>query len=119
MILSKDLNAQIERYRRTKSFALDAPLKKELKDVIRVIKGYTLNAECGTCCRNAMRELDAYMSQVDEVPLLQKREVTPFIGIKQKPFEEMTYSELKAIAKEKGITGNIKRDELIRRIKNS
>lgn len=119
MILSKELNAQIERYRRTKSFALPGPLKKELKDVIRVIKGYTLNAECGTCCRNAMRELESYMSQVEDVPLLQKREVKQFVGVKQKQLNEMTYSELKAIAKEKGIKGNIKRDELINKIKNS
>lgn len=119
MILSKELTAQLDRFRRTRSFALPAPLKKELKDVIKVIKGYTLNAECGTCCRNAMRELDYYMNQIDEVPLLQKREVKPFTGVKQKNLDEMTYSELKAIAKEKGITGNIKRDELIRRIKNS
>lgn len=113
MILNKELQEQLDRFRRTRSFRLDARLKKELAIIIKQIKGYNLNAECSTCCRNAMRELDAFMVQQDEVPVLQ------FTGVKQKAPEEMTYAELKAIAKKQGITGNIKRDELIRRIKNS
>jgi hypothetical protein len=119
MILSKELNEQLERYRKTRSFRLDAPLKKDLKNVIQMIKGYNLNTECGTCCRNAMRDLDYYMSQHSEVPVLQVKSNVTFVGIKQWPLEDMAFKDIKAIAKEKGIIGNFKRDKLIELIRKS
>jgi hypothetical protein len=118
MILSKELEEQLQRFRTTKSFALRGNLKKDLKDVIKMIKGYALNTECSTCCRNAMRELDAYMVSFDDAPVLQmKKSAIAFTGVKQKSLEEMSYKEIREIAAEKGIRGNIKRDELIKRIR--
>lgn len=119
MILSKELNEQLERFRKTRSFRLDAPLKRDLKSVILTIKGYTLNTECGTCCRNAMRDLDYYMSHQAEVPVLQVKSNVTFVGIKQWPLEEISFKDIKAIAKEKGIIGNFKREKLIELIRAS
>lgn len=119
MILSKELNEQLDRFRKTRSFRLDAPLKQDLKAVIQIIKGYTLNTECGTCCRNAMRDLDHYMNEQQDAPVLQMKSTVNFVGVKQWPLEEMSFKDIKAISKEHGIKGNYKKDELIRLIREA
>jgi phage FluMu protein Com len=96
MNISKELEQQVERYNKTRSFALDAPLKKELADWYKDAGFGTLNIGCATCIRNAMQKLSNYY-------LTEKAPMSPkihFIGIKQEP---MTFNQLKAEAKRRGI----------------
>ena len=114
MILSKELNAQVARFGRTRSCSLTSELKNELATILFQIKGMRLNKSCGTCIRNAMQDVINFMQ--NEV------RIEKFIGIKQEaPITEdvdldaMSYAELKAYA---GVKGNIKREkiyELIRK----
>jgi hypothetical protein len=46
--------------------------------------------------------------------------VVPFKGITEsKPLTEMSYKELRALAKERGIKGTLKRDEYIEQLGNA
>jgi hypothetical protein len=108
MILSNELQAQVDRFGRTRSCSLTSELKNELAVILKEIKGIRLNKSCGTCIRNAMQ--DVINHQMDNV------RIEKFIGIKQEaPITEdvdldaMSYAELKAYA---GVKGNIKREKI-------
>jgi len=57
MKISNELQTQVDRYVKTRSFALDAPLKRELAQWYKYAGYGTLNIGCGTCIRNAMQKL--------------------------------------------------------------
>lgn len=94
MNISEQLRGQVERFNRTRSFALDNPAKKELAAWNKAAGFGTLNIGCSTCIRNAMQKLS------NEVTLTPK---ISFIGVKQKSITEMTFNELKAEAKKRGL----------------
>lgn len=114
MILSNELQAQVNRFGRTRSCSLTSELKNELAVILKEIKGIRLNKSCGTCIRNAMQ--DVINHQMENV------RIEKFIGIKQEaPIAQeaavsedvdiftMSYAELKAYA---GVKGNIKREKI-------
>jgi hypothetical protein len=118
MKISEDLKQQVERYERTRSFNLNNVLKFELAAWYRDTQGKTLNISCGTCIRNAMRDIVAFSKQATE-PAIRR---IPFKGIveeKPKTIAEMTYKELRAMAKEQGIKGTLKREEYIALLSNA
>jgi len=96
MKISNELQTQVDRYVKTRSFALDAPLKRELAQWYKWAGFGTLNIGCGTCIRNAMQKLSNHYL-TDMAP---KSPKIHFIGIKQEP---MTFNQLKAEAKRRGI----------------
>lgn len=97
MKISNELQTQVDRYVKTKSFALDAPLKRELAQWYKYAGYSTLNIGCGTCIRNAMQKLsNHYLTE-----MAPKSPKIHFIGIKQEP---MTFNQLKAEAKRRGIS---------------
>ena len=96
MKISDELQSQVDRYILTRSFALDAPIKRELADWYKWAGFGTLNIGCGTCIRNAMQKLSNHYL-TDMAP---KSPKIHFIGIKQEP---MTFNQLKAEAKRRGI----------------
>jgi len=96
MKISDELQSQVDRYILTRSFALDATLKRELADWYKWAGFGTLNIGCGTCIRNAMQKLSNHYL-TDMAP---KSPKIHFIGIKQEP---MTFNQLKAEAKRRGI----------------
>ncbi len=63
MILSKELNAQLERFSRTRSCSLGSELKNELALVLFETNGKRLNKSCGTCIRNAMQDVLNFMAR--------------------------------------------------------
>ena len=122
MILSTELNAQVSRFKKTRSCSLTSELKNELAIILFEIKGIRLNKACGTCVRNAMQDVINFIA--NEV------KITPFIGIRheeahdksdrvtdttkeatalKEQLDRMTYKELKAYA---GVKGNIKREKI-------
>ena len=118
MKISEDLRIQMERYGRTSSFNLNNITKNELAIWYRDVQGKVLNISCGTCIRNAMRDLVANMQNKPAQPSIRK--VVPFKGITEsKPLTEMSYKELRALAKERGIKGTLKRDEYIEQLGNA
>ena len=96
MKISNELQTQVDRYVKTRSFALDGPLKRELAQWYKYAGYGTLNIGCATCIRNAMQKLSNHY-QTDMAP---KSPKIHFIGIKQEP---MTFNQLKAEAKRRGI----------------
>jgi hypothetical protein len=57
MNISNELKEQAERFSRTRSFSLNAPLKKELNQW-HISAGHgKINLGCATCLRNAMSKL--------------------------------------------------------------
>jgi len=115
MKISNDLQQQAERYNRTRSFNLSNILKVELAAWYKDTQGKILNIGCGTCIRNAMRDLVAARNQSIQ-PAIKK---IPFKGITQAPLDEMSFKELKALASSKGIKGNYKKAELIELLSNA
>lgn len=125
MILSKELQAQVNRFQRTRSCSLNSELKNELAKHLLDIKGIRLNKSCGTCIRNAMQDIINFISK--EV------RIEPFIGIRhdvangtadreeqaidtsreaiklKETLDKMSYKELKEYA---GVKGNIKREKI-------
>ncbi len=119
MKISEDLKQQVERYERTRSFNLNNVLKFELAAWYRDTQGKTLNISCGTCIRNAMRDIVSAMHTKPKQPAIIK---IPFKGIvqpKPKTIAEMSYKELRAMAKEQGIKGTLKREEYIALLSNA
>jgi len=99
MNISNQLQSQAERYSRTRSFALDSPLKRELAEWYKYAGYGRLNVGCATCIRNAMQKLTNYF-------LTEMAPKTPkihFVGVKQQSISEMSFNELKAEAKRRGI----------------
>ena len=115
MKISNDLQQQAERYNRTRSFNLSNILKVELAAWYKDTQGKILNIGCGTCIRNAMRDLVSARNQSIQ-PAIKK---IPFKGITQAPLDEMSFKELKALASSKGIKGNYKKAELIELLSNA
>jgi hypothetical protein len=122
MTLSKELQAQMDRFKKTRSCSLGSELKNELAILLFDIKGTRLNKSCGTCIRNAMQDVLNFISH--EV------RIVPFIGIRHQEanddkdtvtntskeaanliqtLDKMSYKELKAYA---GVKGNIKREKI-------
>jgi hypothetical protein len=119
MKISKDLKQQVERYGRTSSFNLNNVTKNELAAWYKDTQNKTLNISCGTCLRNAMRDIVAWSKQGLKQPAIRR---IPFKGIveeKPKTIAEMTYKELRAMAKEQGIKGTLKREEYIALLSNA
>jgi hypothetical protein len=129
MTLSKELQAQMDRFKKTRSCSLGSELKNELAILLFDIKGTRLNKSCGTCIRNAMQDVLNFIShevRIEEfIGVRHERANTP--DNKKKPDEEtlkkekeqaaklmetldkMSYKELKAYA---GVKGNIKREKI-------
>ena len=129
MTLSKELQAQVNRFQRTRSCSLNSELKNELAVHLFQIKGLRLNKSCGTCIRNAMQDIINFIQ--NEVKL------TEFIGIRheranqikgekapdkdqvkeeeemliklRQDLDKMSYKDLKKFA---GVKGNIKREKI-------
>jgi hypothetical protein len=122
MTLSKELQAQMDRFKKTRSCSLGSELKNELAILLFDIKGTRLNKSCGTCIRNAMQDVLNFISH--EV------RIETFIGIRHQEanddkdtvtntskeaanliqtLDKMSYKELKAYA---GVKGNIKREKI-------
>jgi hypothetical protein len=59
-----------------------------------------LNSSCSTCIRNAMQRLIKYTT--DQIPPVSPK--IHFIGTKQESITKMTFNQLKAEAKKRGIT---------------
>jgi len=78
MKISEELHQQADRYRSTRSFALDTILKKELSQWYKAMGFGKLNIGCATCIRNAMGKL---LKSIDDGEQLNPR--IHFIGIKQ------------------------------------
>jgi hypothetical protein len=100
-MISDELKTQVQRFQRTRSFALNENLKEELADWFRLTRKTTLNVRCGTCLRNAMNDLAKSIQEESN------KEIKPakiqFIGVKQYNYDGMSYNELKREAKKKGI----------------
>jgi hypothetical protein len=100
MKISNELQTQVDRYIKTRSFALDNVLKRELAQWYK-FSGYgTLNIGCATCIRNAMQKLSNYYL----TEMAPKSPKIHFIGVKQESITAMTFNQLKAEAKRRGIT---------------
>lgn len=99
MNISNQLQSQAERYSRTRSFALDSPLKRELAEWYKYSGYGRLNVGCATCIRNAMQKLTNYFL----TEMAPKSPKIHFIGIKQESITSMTFNQLKAEAKRRGI----------------
>tara|TARA_R110002012_G_scaffold1372_8_gene5677 strand:+ start:1234 stop:1569 length:336 start_codon:yes stop_codon:yes gene_type:complete len=110
MNISNELMTQIDRYRKTKSFAVNQVMKKEMSDLYKQHEWGTLNLSCGVCIRDAfnkiIREMDTPKPKIN------------FIGVAQKKYEEMTYKEIQAEAKKKGIKANQSKSNLLKQLKN-
>jgi len=78
MKVSDELLDQADRFSKTRSFALDAPLKRELADWYKFSGHGKLNIGCATCIRNAMGKL---LKSIQDGEQLKPR--IHFIGIKQ------------------------------------
>ena len=78
MKVSNELIQQAERYSSTRSFALNAGMKRELSDWYKAAGHGKLNAGCSTCIRNAMGKL---LQSIQDGEQLKPR--IHFIGIKQ------------------------------------
>lgn len=78
MKVSNELQDQVERFSKTRSFALNAPLKRELADWHKAAGHGKLNIACSTCIRNGMSKL---LTSINEGEHLVPR--IHFIGIKQ------------------------------------
>ena len=129
MTLSKELQAQMNRFRRTRSCSLNSELKNELAILLFDIKGTRLNKACGTCIRNAMQDVLNFISaevRIEEFIGVRheranntgkKEEISPEELQKEESrvkdmratLDKMSYKELKAFA---GVKGNIKREKI-------
>lgn len=78
MKVSDELLEQADRFSKTRSFALNAPLKKELAEWHKAAGHGKLNIGCSTCIRNGMSKL---LTSINEGQHLKPR--IHFIGIKQ------------------------------------
>lgn len=128
MILSPELNAQLERFGKTRSCSLGSELKNELALVLFETNGKRLNKSCGTCVRNAMQDVLNFISHEvrlesfigvrheranavrpetpDREQMAKEREL---VAKTLEQLEKMTYKELKEYA---GVKGNIKRTKI-------
>jgi hypothetical protein len=61
---------------------------------------------------------DLLSDMIGDEPAIKVKPQITFIGVKQKRLDEMSYRELKDLAKSKGIIGNFKREKLIEELTN-
>ena len=99
MKISNELQTQVDRYIKTRSFALDNVLKRELAQWYKFAGYSTLNIGCATCIRNGMQKLSNYYL----TEMAPKSPKIHFIGVKQESITTMTFNQLKAEAKRRGI----------------
>lgn len=78
MKVSDELLDQADRFSKTKSFALNAGMKRELSDWYKAMGFGKLNVACSTCIRNGMGKL---LKSINDGEQLKPR--IHFIGIKQ------------------------------------
>lgn len=78
MKVSEELKQQAERYSKTKSFALNSGMKKELAEWHKAAGHGKLNIACSTCIRNGMGKL---LKSIQDGEHLIPR--IHFIGVKQ------------------------------------
>ena len=111
MNVSDKLRSQITRLQRTGAFSISVNEKKELRDHLEAIGARKLdNLSCGVCVRNAMYDLINYLHQVDEKPKLQ------FKGVKEP--EELSYKELRATVKARGLLKkHMTKEQMIKALK--
>lgn len=97
MEVSDKLRAQIERLQNTGAFVLGRTEKVELAELTKAVGCRELvNLDCGTCVRNAMYDVGAFLNQKQERPKLQKMHMV------KRP-DEMNYHELRREAKRRNI----------------
>jgi len=94
--VSEGLQLQMDRLQKSGSFSVNDKQKKELQRIL-VSLGYTAynNFRCGVCTRDAMNWLLAFQMRFKDTPKLQMNMV--------KSLDELTWHELKAHAKAKGV----------------
>jgi hypothetical protein len=112
MEISEQILSQLERLKKTGSFSLSMPYKKELARINNEIGGQPMpNLMCGTCVRTAMHNLNRFLTQKETKPVL------AFKGVKS--INEMTFNELRTKAKANGFKANRKttKIELIKFLK--
>lgn len=112
MKVSDKLKEQIERLQNTGAFVLGRTEKVELAELTRAIGCRELvNLDCGTCVRNAMYDVGAFLKQKEDRPKLQMKMI--------KTVHEMNYQELRREAKRRNIktSRNPTKDELINLLK--
>lgn len=78
MKVSDELLDQADRYSKTRSFALNSAMKRELSDWHKAAGHGKLNIACSTCIRNGMGKL---LKSINDGEQLKPR--IHFIGIKQ------------------------------------
>lgn len=78
MKISDELLQQADRFSKTRSFALNAGIKRELSDWYKSMGFGKLNVACSTCIRNAMGKL---LKSINDGEQIKPR--IHFIGIKQ------------------------------------
>ena len=100
-MISDELMSQAQRYMKTRSFALNEPIKEELAVWYKINKSAVLNKKCGTCLRNAMRDLCAHIQENLNTEI--KPAKITFIGTKQYNYDTMSYNDMKALAKDRGL----------------
>jgi hypothetical protein len=100
-MISEELMSQVQRYMKTRSFALTEPMKEELAYMVQGEQVYCLNKKCGTCLRNAMRDLCGHVQQNLNTEI--KPAKITFIGTKQYNYDTMSYNDMKALAKDRGL----------------
>jgi hypothetical protein len=93
MNLSKELELQLDRFGKMRSMQLNKELKEEMVLLHESFGWGKLNKDCSTCVRICADKLNNKRAQ--------EKEKFHFVGIKQSP--EMTFNEMKAEAKNRGI----------------
>lgn len=97
--MTEGLKAQLDRFQKVRAAKLSYPQKRELA---ALTKEYGLrelqNLECGTCVRNAMDDVIAYLHKDKQAPVLQK--VT--LKMVKEP-KDMKFHELRKYLSDKGI----------------
>ena len=78
MKVSDELLQQVDRFSKTRSFSLNAGMKRELSDWYKAMGFGKLNVACSTCIRNGMGKL---LKSINDGEHLKPR--IHFIGIKQ------------------------------------
>lgn len=101
-MISEELMSQVMRYSKMRSFSLNENLKNELSKWYVEFRGTALNSKCGTCVRNAMRDLCREVEVIKSQEAIKPAKIQ-FIGVKQYNYDRMSYNEMKALAKDRGL----------------